>query len=62
MRFVRESLKLIRALAGNDTVKQNILKDDAARLIVDVVNLHKVTLFKHKLPILIYTCISMCLK
>lgn len=47
MRFVRESLKLIRALAGNDAVKQNILKDGAARLIVDLIDLHKVILLEH---------------
>lgn len=42
IRLTREALKLLRALAGNDTVKANIIKEGAADLINCVLNLHKV--------------------
>lgn len=42
-KLVREALKLLRALAGNDTVKINILKDGAAKQINDLINLHRVS-------------------
>lgn len=42
-RLVREALKLLRALAGHDTVKNNILKNGAAQQIDDLINLHKVS-------------------
>lgn len=41
MRIAREALKLIRALAGHDTVKANILKDGAAKPIAASLNTHK---------------------
>lgn len=43
MRLAREAFKLIKALAGNDAVKANTLKDGAAELIVSVLNTHKDT-------------------
>lgn len=36
-------MKLLRALAGNDAVKSNILKNDAPKLIDDIINLHNVS-------------------
>lgn len=39
--MAREAFKLIRALAGNDTVKANILKDGAAKLLAASLNTHK---------------------
>lgn len=42
IRVSQESLKLFRALAGNDAVKKNILKDDAAKLINEIIDIHKV--------------------
>lgn len=46
-RLIREALKLLRALAGNDAVKNIILKNGAAQQIDDLINLHKVS---HTLP------------
>lgn len=43
IRVSRESLKLMRALAGNDAVKNNILKDGLAKLIDEIINIHKVS-------------------
>lgn len=43
IRVSRESLKLMRALAGNDAVKNNILKDGIAKLIDEIINIHKVS-------------------
>lgn len=40
---MREALKLLRALAGHDTVKNNILKNGAAQQIDDLINLHNVS-------------------
>lgn len=45
IRVSKEALKLLRALAGNDGTKKNILKDDAAKLIDDIINVHKVSSF-----------------
>lgn len=42
-RLVRDALKLLRALAGHDSVKNNILKNGAAKQIDDLINLHKVS-------------------
>lgn len=42
MRVSKDALKLLRALAGDDTVKSNILKNDGARLIDEIINIHKV--------------------
>lgn len=42
-RLIREALKLLRALAGNDVVKNHILKNGAAQQIDDLINLHKVS-------------------
>lgn len=42
-RLIREALKLLRALAGNDAVKSIILKNGAAQQIDDLINLHKVS-------------------
>lgn len=42
MKLARESFKLLRALAGNDKVKSSIIQHDAAPIINDVLNKHKV--------------------
>lgn len=42
IRVSKESLKLLRALAGNDAVKMNILKNGIAQLINEIINIHKV--------------------
>ena len=44
MKLARESFKLLRALAGNDKVKSSIIQHDAAPIINDVLNKHKVIL------------------
>lgn len=41
VRIVRESLKLLKALAGNDTVKTNIIKNGAAPLVESALNRFK---------------------
>lgn len=41
VRLAREAFKLIRALAGNDAVKANILKDGAAKFLAASLNTHK---------------------
>lgn len=42
IRVSKESLKLLRALAGDDSVKNNIMKDDTPKLIDEIINIHKV--------------------
>lgn len=42
MRVSNDALKLLRALAGNDAIKSNILKNDGAKLIDEIINMHKV--------------------
>ncbi|KAJ6635179.1 Armadillo repeat-containing protein 6 like [Pseudolycoriella hygida] len=41
VKLIRESLKLFRALAGNDKVKTSIIQHGAAPIINDVLNRHK---------------------
>lgn len=41
MKILRESCKLLKALAGNDAVKSNIIKNGAAPLIESALNRHK---------------------
>lgn len=36
-------MKLLRALAGNDAVKNNILKNEAPKVLDDIINIHKVS-------------------
>lgn len=42
IRVSKESLKLLRALAGDDSVKNKILKDRGALLLDEIINIHKV--------------------
>uniref|UniRef100_A0A182PMV7 LRRK2 ARM repeat domain-containing protein n=1 Tax=Anopheles epiroticus TaxID=199890 RepID=A0A182PMV7_9DIPT len=41
MKIIREACKLLKALAGNDTVKQNIIQCGAAPLLESALNRHK---------------------
>lgn len=41
IRVSKDALKLLRALAGNDAVKNNILKGDGAKLLDEIINIHK---------------------
>ncbi|XP_055315485.1 armadillo repeat-containing protein 6 homolog [Sitodiplosis mosellana] len=41
IRVSKEALKLMRALAGNDAVKNNILKDGMSKLLDEIINIHK---------------------
>ncbi|XP_031617946.1 armadillo repeat-containing protein 6 homolog [Contarinia nasturtii] len=41
IRVSKETLKVLRALVGNDAVKNNILKDGLAKIIDEIINIHK---------------------
>lgn len=40
MRLNREALKLLRALAGNDTVKNRIVQEGGATLLKELLQIH----------------------